>query len=142
MATRSPGEIMRLWFEEVWNQRNGERIAAYLAPHGVIRAADEAGADARGPEGFRGFHARFLAAFPELHFTLHDVIEQGTMAASRWSVRVVHGGDGLGVPPTGAAVTLTGMAMLRVEDGMVVEAWNEWDRLGLATACRMVAPAA
>jgi predicted ester cyclase len=142
MATRSPGEIMRLWFEEVWNGRDSERIAAYLAPHGVIYAVDEAGADARGPEQFRQFHQRFLDAFSGIRFTMDEVIEAGPMAASRWSVRLTHSGGGLGVPPTGAEVTLTGMAMIRVEDGMVVEGWNEWDRLKLATACRMVAPTA
>jgi predicted ester cyclase len=141
MGTASPAEIMRLWFEEVWNRRDGDRIAVYLAPHGIIHALDEANRDARGPEDFRRFHQRFLDAFSELHFTLHDVIESGPLAASRWSVRLTHSGDSLGVPPTGATTTLTGMAMLRVEDGMVVEAWNEWDRLKLATTCRMLAPA-
>lgn len=141
MPTRSPGEIMRLWFEEVWNRRDGDRIAAYLAPHGIIHALDEANQDARGPAEFRNFHQRFLDAFSDIQFTLHDVIEAGPLAASRWTVRLMHSGDALGVPATGERVTLTGMAMIRVEDGMVVEAWNEWDRLKLATACRMLAPA-
>jgi predicted ester cyclase len=141
MDTPSPGQIMRLWFEEVWNRRDGSRIASYLAPHGVIYALDESKTDARGPEEFRAFHSRFLDAFSNLQFTLHDVIESGPLAASRWSVRLTHSGDALGVPATGATTTITGMAMIRVEDGMVVEAWNEWDRLKLATTCRMIDPA-
>jgi predicted ester cyclase len=139
MATRSPGEIMRLWFQEVWNGRRADRIGAYLAPHGVVYAVDETGADAKGPEAFRAFQQRFLDAFSDVHFTMHDVVEAGPAAAGRWSARLTHSGSGLGVPPTGATVTLTGMSMIRVEDGLVVEAWNEWDRLKLATACRMVA---
>jgi predicted ester cyclase len=142
MSTLSPGAILRLWFEEVWNQRRPDRIAAYLAPDGVIHALDETGADGHGPEPFRAFHARMLGAFPDLHFTLHDIIEEGPMAAGRWSVRLTHSGEGLGIAPTGETVTLSGMAMLRVRDGQVVEAWNLWDRMSLAMACRMVVPAA
>jgi hypothetical protein len=43
MAQRTPGALIRLWFEDVWNQRAADRIATHRAPHGVIRAADVEG---------------------------------------------------------------------------------------------------
>ncbi len=138
MAQRSPGELIRLWFEEIWNQRAADRIPAYLAPHGVIHATDEEGGDATGPEEFRVFHQRMLAAFPDIRFTIHDVIENGDSAAARWSATLTHCGNGMG-EPTGAAITVTGMSIIRAENGMGVEGWNEWDRLSLALACGQVA---
>jgi len=33
--------------------------------------------------------------------------------------------------PTGRQVTATGMSMVRVRDGKIVEGWNNWDMLGL-----------
>jgi predicted ester cyclase len=42
-----------------------------------------------------------------------------------------HQGDGLGVAPTGRRVRVAGIVMARIEDGKIVEAWNNWDQLGL-----------
>ncbi|MBC9178153.1 ester cyclase [Pseudoroseomonas ludipueritiae] len=136
----SPGAIFRLWFEEVWNQRDASRIAAYLAPEAIIHAADMQGADARGPAGFQPFFEQFLENFSGIRFTVHEVIEAGDMAAGRWTVQLTHSGDGFGVRATGQTMAITGMSMIRVAGDQVVEGWNEWDRLRLATACRMLVP--
>jgi len=136
MPPPSAGAVLRLWFEEVWNRRDAGRIEAYMAPDGIAYSLDESGADAVGPAAFRVFFERFLETFPDIHFTMHDVIEAGPMAAGRWSACLTPGG-GPGLTPAGQTVTLTGMTMIRVEDGKVREGWNEWDRLGLATACRL-----
>lgn len=141
MAHRAPGELIRLRFEEIWNRREADRIPLYLAPHGVVHATDEEGGDATGPEQFRVFHQRMLAAFPDIRFSVHEVIEDATRAAARWSATLTHCGEGLG-QPTGAAITVTGMSIIRVEEGMGVEGWNEWDRLSLGLACGTVARAA
>jgi len=141
MPPPSAGAVLRLWFEEVWNQRDPDRIATYFAPDAVAYALDESGADAHGPEAFRVFFERFLESFSDLHFTLHDVVEAGPMAVARWSARLTHSGNGLGIAPTGTSLTVTGMTMARVEDGMIQEGWNEWDRLRLATQCGMLVPA-
>jgi SnoaL-like polyketide cyclase len=37
-----------------------------------------------------------------------------------------------GLAPTGARVSVTGISTDRWKDGKVVEAWTEWDNLGLA----------
>lgn len=135
MTMLSPAAVMRRWFEEVWNARRTEMIEAYLAPDGILHNVEQAGVDARGPEAFRGFHRRILDAFPDIRFTLHEVIESGPLVAARWSATLTHEGHGLGVPPTGSHFTLTGLAMARVENGQVVESWDEWDRMSLARAC-------
>jgi len=137
----SPGEMIRLWYEEVWNQRDAGKIPRYLAPDGIIHALDVAGDSAQGPEAFRAFQQQLLQSFPDLHFTVHDVIENGDWAAGRWSAEATHTGDGFGVNATGEPVRFTGMSMVRASGGQIVEAWNEWDRIRLATTCRMVMPA-
>jgi predicted ester cyclase len=140
-AMPSPGDIIRLWYEEVWNQRDDAKIPDYLAPDGVIHALDIDGQNAQGPDAFRAFQQQMLQSFPDLHFTVHDVIENGDWAAGRWSAEATHSGDGFGVSATGECVKVTGMSMVRASGGRIVEAWNEWDRIGLATTCRMVTPA-
>jgi predicted ester cyclase len=140
MPAQSAGAVLRLWFDEVWNRRDAGRIRTYMAPDGIAHAVDETGADAHGPAAFEVFFERFLDSFSDIHFTMHDVVEAGPMAAGRWTARLTHSGPGLGVAPTGQTVTVSGMSMVRVEDGLIREGWNEWDRLGMATACQLAVP--
>jgi len=126
--------VMRRWFEEVWNRRDPSRVPHYLAADGILHALDEQGRSVVGPEGFIPFLNHFLDNFSDISFTLHEVIEQGPMAAGRWTATLTHTGDGLGMPATGRSVTVSGMSLGRIEDGRLVEGWNEWDRQGLVRA--------
>ncbi|WP_424811741.1 ester cyclase [Roseococcus sp. YIM B11640] len=136
--TMSPGTLFRFWFEEVWNKRAADLIPAYFAEDGVAYALDAAGGDAHGPEAFRAFFETFHDNFSDVEFTVHDVLENGDWAAGRWTCRLTHSGDGFGAPATGETLTVSGMTMMRAADGKILEGWNEWDRLKLATTCRMV----
>jgi predicted ester cyclase len=42
-------------------------------------------------------------------------------------VRGIHEGDSLGFDATQAAVEFDGIAIVRIEDGMIVDAWNNFD---------------
>ena len=53
----------------------------------------------------------------------------GDPAAVRWSAAGTHEGDGLGVPATHRRVRLTGIDILRVQDGRIVERWGETNGL-------------
>lgn len=139
MTQETPERIFRLWFEEVWNRGRVELIETYLARNAVIHALDETGADAIGPHGFRPFLDKFRAAFPDISISVDHVIAVGDTAAGRWTARMTHEGDALGFKATGRAMTITGMSMIRVENGKVVEAWNEWDRLTFAQTLGVVA---
>jgi len=136
----SAGTVLRLWYDEVWNNRNDSLIETYFAPGGITYALDMTGEHAQGPAAFRAFYTEFLESFPDIQFTVHDVVEDGDRAAGRWSARLTHSGNGFGFSASGETVTVTGMSMVRVENGMMVESWNEWDRLRLARTCRMIPP--
>src|SRR5438128_523194 len=66
-----------------------------------------------------------------------DVAE---MTAVRISFRGTHRGDGLGIPPTGRTVNVTGIILIRWRDGTAVEGWNEFDAAGMLK--QLSAPAA
>jgi hypothetical protein len=44
----------------------------------------------------------------------------------------LHTGDSLGIEATNKSVEFTGITMLRVRDGQIVEAWNNFDFLKLS----------
>jgi predicted ester cyclase len=44
---------------------------------------------------------------------------------------MTHTGAGFGIPPTGKSLAVTGMSIVRVHGGRLVEGWQNWDMLGL-----------
>jgi steroid delta-isomerase-like uncharacterized protein len=120
--------LLRRWFEEVWNKGNTEAVDELFAADGIAHGlSDDIENPLRGPAGFKPFHEMFLGAFPNVEVVVEDMIAEGDKVVARCSVRAKHSGDHLGIAASGAPVDFTGIAIVRVRDGQVVEAWNNFD---------------
>ena len=124
-------QIARRWFDEVWNQRDASAISRYFAKDGIAHGLGANGEDLIGPNGFLPFHAAFLGGFDDLQITLDDLIEEGDSVAVRWHCTGTLTGHGMGFAPTGKPMHITGMSIIRVQGGQIVEAWNNFDVLGM-----------
>jgi steroid delta-isomerase-like uncharacterized protein len=132
MSTEKNKQLSRRWFEEVWNRRRDEAIDELFAADGIAHGLEPMELAALpGPEPFRVFWKRFCGAFPDLYVTVEDVIAEGEKTAVRISFRGTHRGDHLGVPATGKPMTSTAMTLIHWRNGQVIEAWNEFDALGI-----------
>ena len=120
-------QLVRRWFEEVWNQGRADAIDEMFAADGLAYGLAEDPNEALGPSSFRGLHTTFRGAFPDMIITVDDVIAEGDKVAARCSVRGRHQGDHLGIAPTDTPVDFTGIAIVRIRDGKIVEAWNNFD---------------
>ena len=116
------------WFEEVWNKQRREAIAEMMAPDALIH---EAGATSRGPRGFYPFFDSMTAMFSGIAVQVHDTLAEGDKICVRWSCTMKHTGPGLGRLPTGKVLTVTGISIIRVAGGKAIEAWQNWDMLGM-----------
>ena len=124
--------LVRRWFEEVWNGGREEAIDEMFAEEGVAHGlADESGAELRGPAHFRVFHQRFREAFPDIEVVVEDTVSEGDKVAARCTVRGRHRGDSLGFKATDSPVEFTGMSFVRIRDGKIVEAWNNFDFMSM-----------
>ncbi|HEV3279267.1 MAG TPA: ester cyclase [Terriglobia bacterium] len=121
-------DLIIRWFEEVWNQGRRETIDEMLSPDSVLHDGE---VDSRGPQEFKAFFDRMNATFSEMRLHRHEVISEGIYACLRWSVTARHTGDALGLPPTGREIRITGITMIRFDDGKFAEAWQNWDMHGL-----------
>ena len=131
MATKHK-TIIHEWFEEVWNQGNASTIDRLLAADAIVHGIVDKNGDAvRGPAAFKEFHRSFLNAFPDIKVEVLDTIAAGDKLAARCLARGTHTGEGLGFKPTGKSAEFTGMCFARVENGKIVEAWNNFDFLTL-----------
>lgn len=76
--------------------------------------------------------------------TVEDILVAGDKVAVRTIATHTHKGEFMGVPATGIRGSHTGITVVRIEDGKVVESWEESDMLGLLSqigAVHMVQPA-
>jgi steroid delta-isomerase-like uncharacterized protein len=137
--------VVRRWFEEVWNKGREEAIDELFAEGGVAHGlAAEAGGALRGPEGFKPFFRQFREAFPEIEVVVEDAIAEGDKVAARCTVRGRHRGDTLGFAATEKPVEFTGVSIVRVSEGKIAEAWNNFDFMSMFQqlgALRLDAPA-
>jgi steroid delta-isomerase-like uncharacterized protein len=124
--------FIRRWFEEVWNKGREEAIDEMFAEEGVANGlVDESGQPLRGPAGFKPFFRKFREAFPEIEVVVEDAVAEGDKVAARCTVRGRHRGDSLGFAATQRPVEFTGMTIVRVRDGKIVEAWNNFDFMNM-----------
>jgi predicted ester cyclase len=65
------------------------------------------------------------AAFPDAKWTVNALIERDDMLVSNWTLEGTHtGAPFFGVPPSGERVEINGTAILRFENGKIVEHWG------------------
>lgn len=137
--TESERDMGRRWFEEVWNRRRRAAIGEMIAPDAVVH---DGRVETVGPDAFYLFFDRISSAFSDIHVDVEDTIAENDRLCVRWSSTAKHTGDGLGIPPTGVKIKITGISILRVRGEVFVEAWQNWDMQGLMDQLKGVGPSA
>lgn len=127
MSADENRELARRFFEEVWNERDELAIDRYIAE-------DAAGNDptfGAGREAFRKQWRAWQAAFPDLHFAVEEIVAEGHVVVTRWTLTGTHSGaDFEGTPASGAAIKVGGMSLDHIRDGMIASGFDGWDELG------------
>jgi steroid delta-isomerase-like uncharacterized protein len=123
-------ELIRDWFEEVWNEGNESAIDEMRTPDVLAFGLGESDEPARAAE-FKVFYHRMRAAIPDLHVSVEDVIAEDDKVVARFSLEGTHCGAKLGVEATGKHVHVDGLIMARVLDGKIAETWTQFDKLAL-----------
>ena len=129
-------ELLRRWFEEVWNKGRADAIDEMFDENGIAHGlADDASQPIKGPSNFRPFHRTFREAFPNMTIVIEDMVAEGDRVAARCSVRGKHEGEFMGRAATQAPVEFTGMTIVRIDSGKIVEAWNNFDFMTMYKQC-------
>jgi steroid delta-isomerase-like uncharacterized protein len=130
--------VVRRLFEEVWNKGNlpvaDELFAQNYSHHDS--STPEFG---RGPESEKKRATLYRTAFPDVRLMIEDTIAEGETVTARWSCKGTHKGDLGGIAPTGKQFNISGISVARFTNGKMVEAWVNWDALGLMRQLGVVA---
>lgn len=121
-------EVVRRYFDELHTEGNLDVADELIAPDAVFHTPD---GDLQGPEGIVGLITALRGAFANPEFPIEDLVAADDMVVVRWTMNGTHEGDFQGIPPSGAEVSMDGMAFIRLEDGLIVENHIQYDRLGL-----------
>lgn len=122
-------EVTRRFSAEVWGEGNAALADELIAPDLVEHTPFPS--QTPGLEGHKQVLAMFRAAFPDLRVTVDDVIAEGDLTYLSWHGDGTHTGDLMGIPATGKQVHVTGMDILRLENGRIKERWAEISALAL-----------
>jgi predicted ester cyclase len=126
VTTADNKEIVRRLMEEVLGQGRFKLLTELVAADYVGHFAL---GDHYGPEGFQIAAAAYRTAFPDLTVTLDDLLADGDKVVRRYTLQGTHHESLLGEPATGQRLTLQGIAIDRLADGLLVETWAHIGRL-------------
>ena len=124
-------QLLRTWFERVWNQKSAAAIDELYQPDGRAHGFPQADSVLIGPEDFKLIHRNFCDSFPDIQVTVDDVIAEGDKVAARWTATMTHLGDSLGIKATKRQVVLSGATIVIIKDGKISEGWNFMDMGGM-----------
>ena len=114
---------------ETLDNRDLEGVLASYAPGAKFNGWSPQQLDAN---GYKAVMSGLLAAFPDSHFIVEDVVAEGDKVIVRHHFKGTHtGADFQGVKPAGKKVSATATVTFQMKDGKPVELWLNADFLGL-----------
>jgi steroid delta-isomerase-like uncharacterized protein len=115
--------VVRRSYEEGVNVHNMEVIDELFDSQFIGHIAGQV-EPIRGREAFKKQQIMpHLAAFPDLHVTVVDMIAEGDMVAAREVIQGTHQSEFMGVPPTGKQISIAGTDIYRIVAGKIAEEW-------------------
>src|SRR5205085_263834 len=135
MSTEDNKAVIRRLIDGL-NQKDVAVLDEVCTPDFVFH--DPNNPQVRSREDFKQWVTEFFAAFPDLHFSLEDILAEGDRVAYRYTLRATNTGSWGGATPTGKPVTFTAMSLSRFREGKSAEGWQNGDSLGMAQQLGMI----
>jgi steroid delta-isomerase-like uncharacterized protein len=120
--------VVHRWVE-AFNEGNLDAVDE-LVTDSYVRH-DPNAPEVRGPEEEKRLIVMYRSAFPDLHFTVEDMVAEGDKVATRIGIRATHRGELLGIPATEKQLAFTAMELYRIANGKIDEQWVNVDTLGM-----------
>ena len=126
-ATRDP-RLIAEDFVKLWDASSPRGLAERAYAPDYIEHHPLPG-QGPGIEGLNRLAAMYFAVFPDLETKVETVLNDGDLTVVRWSGVGTHEGGQMGVAPTHRKVQFSGIDILRISGGRVVEHWGETNGL-------------
>ena len=128
MSIEENKALLRRWID-IWHAQNTAAVDDLVTSDYVRH--DPTMPDIHGPAAEKQLMTAYLTAFPDLRFTIDNMIAEGDRVAVHLTARGTHQGDLMGIPPTGKSITVAIMEIYRMTNGKIAEQWVSLDNLGM-----------
>jgi len=128
-----PKQLIGRFVEELWNQRQFDVAQAIFAKNCVthqLRSGVSADAVPRGPQAIKEHVTSWIASFPDLHFSIEQMLSEGDRVVMQLLMEGTHHGAWLGIPASGRKMQIRMFTVHRVAQGKIVEDWVLVESLG------------
>lgn len=117
-------DIIRSLYEDYINRGNVSGLVDIISPRYVNQNTGE-----QGVEVFQKTIAGLKQGFPDIHFTVKNLIAEDDHVVVRWEWQGTHQGRFMGFAQTGNSVDNNGMVIFRFDEGKIISSWTLVDRL-------------
>jgi len=141
MSEEQSKAVVLRFYNELWNERNLNVADEIFAPDCVtyqLQSGAEAVPVARNPEAIKHHVAEWLAGFPDLRFTVEQILVEGERVMTQSVMHGTHTGVWLGITPTNKEVSVRLSVIHRIADGKIVEDWVLVEALGFFQQLELV----
>lgn len=125
-------------FYKAFETNDQVELKAVLAPN--FKANQSGSLETIGRDELLQVISGYQNIFNDQKFTIMDQVAEGDMVVTRVNWEATHIGKFQGLPPTGKRVSISGISIERIKDGMIVERWLEMDQMGLLQQLGLVPP--
>jgi steroid delta-isomerase-like uncharacterized protein len=116
-------------FVDAINAQDWRRVMSMLAPDFMRHSAAAGEPGVRSAEDLVTFLQAEFATFPDATETLQDLVAEADKVAARHHFRGTQWGPMGAFPPSGRVLSSNYLAIYRIENNRIAEAWVEWDNL-------------
>lgn len=120
------------------NKETIRRLYEDLLNHGELELLDQVIADdyigiygQKGPQAFAETIRGLRQGFPDIQWTIEDLVAEGDRVAARWTWQATHQNAFRGFPASQQRVTDKAIAIYQFKNNKIIHAWIETDRLGV-----------
>ncbi|MCK6580545.1 MAG: ester cyclase [Anaerolineae bacterium] len=131
--TAANKQILRRHFEEVLNQGRLDVIDEIYADTYILDAPVQTDGSAQvhgqtlGRDGLKRRVTLFRTAFPDIHFTINDMVAEGDRVVVQYTFAGTHTGTFRELEPTGHSISVMGILIARVADDRIQSAVSVFD---------------
>ena len=124
MSVEENKTLANRFYEEILNRRKLDVADEVLASQYFDHSASAPGLD-----NFKQYLAMITRVFPDINVTVEDMLADDHKVAVRLTVRGTQADSFRGFPPTGGQATWSGMDIIHISNGKIVDRWSERDFL-------------
>jgi steroid delta-isomerase-like uncharacterized protein len=129
-VTSELNEQLMQRFTEFINSASEELAAQLISPDATFHVPGRP-EPMRGPSGYLTIIGMMCQGFPDIQWTLEEMVSEEDKIAARFTMRGTHEGPFFGVPPTGSEIVVEALNLYHLSARKIVEEYGHPDMLGL-----------